>query len=68
MCQGVDRRSAEAYLDCATGAGLVERALSPVHFCLSQPIAEPLLRAGAANVRIAARPDEAALLDLIAAS
>ena len=60
------RRSAEAYLDCARIAGLLRDGLSPVHYCLSQPVAEPLLKAGARDVRIAARPEEGALLDLIA--
>jgi len=45
--------------------GLLEAALSkPVHFCLSAKVAEPLQEAGATDVRIAAQPDEAALLSL----
>jgi len=59
------RRSAEAYVNAARKAGLMEAALTtPVHFCLSARIAEPLIRAGAAKVRIAARPEEAALIAL----
>jgi len=59
------RRSAEAFLSAARNAGLLEAALSkPVHFCLSAKVAEPLREAGAADVRIAAQPDEAALLSL----
>jgi uroporphyrinogen-III synthase len=59
------RRSAEAYVSAAKRAGLVEAALAkPVHFCLSERIAAPLAAAGAANIRVAARPDEAALLAL----
>lgn len=59
------RRSAEAYLDAARHSGLLQDALGkPVHYCLSGRIAEPLRDAGAANVRIAARPDEAALIEL----
>ncbi len=59
------RRSAEAYVNAARKAGLGEAALTkPVHFCLSARIAEPLVRAGAAKVRIAARPEEAALIAL----
>lgn len=59
------RRSAEAYVNAALGGGLFAAALtSPVHYCLSARVAEPLNAAGAANIRIAARPDEAALLDL----
>jgi uroporphyrinogen-III synthase len=59
------RRSAEAYLDCARAAGLLDRALAPFHYCLSEQIAEPLAVAGARTVRVAARPEEAALIDLI---
>jgi uroporphyrinogen-III synthase len=59
------RRSAEAYLNAARNAGLTKAALNgPVHFCLSVRVAEPLRQAGATKLRIAARPDEAALLDL----
>jgi uroporphyrinogen-III synthase len=59
------RRSAEAYLEAARNSGLLEVALmTPVHICLSARVAEPLSRAGAATVRIAARPDEAGLLEL----
>ena len=59
------RRTAEAYLDCAASAGIRDRALDPRHFCLSGEVAEPLLAAGAARVRVAARPDETSLLDLL---
>jgi uroporphyrinogen-III synthase len=59
------RRSAEAFLVAARKAGLEEPALTkPVHFCLSARVAEPLIQAGAANIRVAARPDEAALVEL----
>jgi uroporphyrinogen-III synthase len=59
------RRSAEAYVDCARAAALLERALVPVHYCVSRQIAEPLVAAGAKDVRIAAVPQERALIDLI---
>ena len=60
-------RSAEAFLSAARNAGLLEAALSkPVHFCLSAKVAEPLREAGAGDVRIAAQPDEAALISLCA--
>jgi uroporphyrinogen-III synthase len=60
------RRSAEAFLTATRNSGLVEAALrKPVHYCLSARIAEPLREAGAADVRSAERPDEAALLALI---
>jgi uroporphyrinogen-III synthase len=57
-------RSAQAYVDCAEAAGILDRALAPFHCCLSAQVAEPLLKAGAADVRIAARSEEAVLLEL----
>ncbi len=45
-------------------ASLQEALAKPVHYCLSERIAEPLRQAGAANIRVAARPDEAALIEL----
>jgi uroporphyrinogen-III synthase len=59
------RRSAEAYLGCAEAAGILDRALGLCHYCLSQQVAEPLIGAGAGDVRIASRPEAAALLELI---
>ena len=59
------RRSAEVFLRCAAAAGLRERALALTHFCLSAQVAAPLTEAGAADVRIAARLEELALLDLV---
>ena len=59
------RRTAEAYVECAGRAGLLKRALEPCHFCLSRQVAEPLAAAGAADVRVAARPEEAALIELV---
>jgi uroporphyrinogen-III synthase len=59
------RRSAENYLSGAARAGVAERALSVQHLCLSAPIAEPFVQAGAGNVAIAKRPDESALLALL---
>ena len=58
-------RSAEAYLDCAAQGGISADVLAPVHYCLSRQVAAPLAAAGAAALRIAARPDEAALLELV---
>jgi uroporphyrinogen-III synthase len=58
-------RSAEAYLACAARGGIRDRALAPAHYCLSRQVAVPLTAAGAAAVLIAARPDEAALLELV---
>jgi uroporphyrinogen-III synthase len=58
-------RSAEAYVACAKSAGMLDKALALDHFCLSPRVAGALT--GAKNVRIAERPDEAALLDLVGA-
>ena len=58
-------RSAEAYLDCAAHDAIRGSALAPVHYCLSRQVAAPLSAAGAVAVRIAARPDEASLLELV---
>jgi uroporphyrinogen-III synthase len=58
-------RTAQAYLDCAARERMRERALAPVHFCLSQQVAQPLVAAGAAAMRIAPRPDEAAMIELV---
>jgi uroporphyrinogen-III synthase len=60
------RRSAEAYLSCAAQAGVVRAALAPVHFCLSRQAAEPLVAAGAADIRLASQPTEAGLVAMIA--
>ena len=59
------RRSAEAYLRCAEVAGIRAAALAPAHYCLSREVAAPLTAAGATNILVARRPDEAALLDLV---
>lgn len=62
------KRSAEAYVKAAQVAGFADAGIDkPVHFCLSAQVAEPLARAGAAEIRIAERPDEAALIALIPA-
>jgi uroporphyrinogen-III synthase len=58
------RRSAEAYIDCATRAGMLARALEPLHFCLSRQVAAPLVAAGAAT-KVAPRSEETALIDLV---
>jgi uroporphyrinogen-III synthase len=59
------RRSAQAYVECARAAAQLGAAPAPCHYCLSAQVAEPLLAAGAVNVRIASRPDTAAMLELI---
>ena len=58
-------RSAEAYVSCAKAAGLLDKALELLQFCLSKRVAGAL--AGASNIRIARHPDEAALLELVEA-
>src|SRR5262245_24564065 len=60
------RRSAAIYLDCARAAGVLDSALIPFHYCLSQAVAEPLVAAGARRIAIAKSPEENALLDLVA--
>jgi uroporphyrinogen-III synthase len=59
------RRSADVFLRCAELVGLRERALALTHFCLSAQVATPLAAAGVGAIRIAARPEEIALLDLV---
>jgi uroporphyrinogen-III synthase len=59
------RRSAQAYLECAIRAGLTGRALEPLHFCLSCQVAEPLATTDCAGIKIAPRPDEATLVELV---
>lgn len=61
------RRSAETFVRCAVATGLHGRAFALLHFCLSAQVAEPLL-AAAARVRVAPRPDEETLLELVGAS
>jgi len=74
LASGIDgvlhfsRRSAEVFVEAARAAGVLESALRAAHFCLSAPIAEPLAQAGAADIRVAERPNEAVLLALIAAA
>jgi len=60
------RRSAAIYLDCARAAGVLDSALTPFHYCLSQAVAELLTAAGARQVAVAKSPEENALLDLVA--
>jgi uroporphyrinogen-III synthase len=59
------RRSAEAYVEAARAAGLLESALRPAHFCLSAQAAAPLQSAGCRMVHVARAPAEAALIDLV---
>jgi uroporphyrinogen-III synthase len=56
------RRSAQAFL--AAAAAVLPAVLKIQHYCLSADVAAPLQAAGA-TVRIAARPEEAALVELL---
>ena len=60
------KRSAENYIAGARQAGVIEQALDVRHLCLSRPIAEPLSGAGAGSIAVGKRPDEAALIELLA--
>jgi uroporphyrinogen-III synthase len=62
------RRSAENYLSGAKDAGITPEALKPLHVCLAEQVATPLVVAGAPHVSIAARPNEAALIELLTPS
>jgi uroporphyrinogen-III synthase len=61
------RRTAESYLGAAVGAALLDRALTPFHYCLSAQVARPLMQAGAVTVRVAKHPNEMALMELVGA-
>lgn len=71
LADGIDavlhysRRSADAYVNAALHSDVLTKALSPTHLCLSAQVAEPLAGAGAVTIRVAPRPNEAALLALI---
>jgi uroporphyrinogen-III synthase len=59
------RRSAEIFVQCAERAAMVPAALRSLQFCISAQAAEPLVQAGADKIRIAAQPEEDALVALI---
>ena len=60
------RRSAVIYLERARACGVLDSALRPFHYCLSNAVAELLVAAGASRVMVAQSPEENALLDLVA--
>ncbi len=60
------RRSAAAFVAAARAGGHDAAMVRLPHLCLSADVAEPLRAAGAAAVHVAARPDEDALLALLA--
>jgi uroporphyrinogen-III synthase len=59
------KRSAQTFVTAARTAGLSDNSLKCHHFCLALQVAAPLLEAGARHVHVAARPDEAAVLELV---
>ena len=59
------RRSAESFLRCAGAGGALRPALGVTHYCLSSQVAQPIVAAGAAVVRVARRPEETALIELV---
>jgi uroporphyrinogen-III synthase len=59
------RRTAESFLRCASAGEALRPALNVTHYCLSPQVAEPLVAAGAAVVRVATWPEEAALIELV---
>jgi len=60
------RRSAANYVAGAKKADITRPAMAVRHFCLSMQVAEPL--GGAGRIDVAARPDEAALIELLQVS
>jgi len=58
-------RSAEMFLAGAKAAGVLDAACALPHYCLSADVAAPLRGAGAATVKIAAQPNEAAMMALL---
>jgi uroporphyrinogen-III synthase len=59
------RRSTAIFVDCARAGGLLTEIGTLVHCCLSDRSAEPLRAIGARNIRVARKPDESALIDLL---
>jgi uroporphyrinogen-III synthase len=59
------RRSVTTLVELSRSAGVLNALLNLAHYCLSEEVAAPLRNAGAGRISIAARPDEAALIDLL---
>ncbi len=59
------RRSARAFLDATRAEGVEISALAIPQCCLSETVADALREAGAAQVMVAASPDENALFDAL---
>lgn len=62
------RRSTEIFVACAREANVTAAVAGLKHFCLSKRASEPLEAIGAEQIFVAARPDEAAMLELISLS
>lgn len=59
------RRSSAIFVDCARRDGLLREIKALTHVCLSNRATEPLREIGAVDIRVARRPDEEALIDLL---
>lgn len=58
-------RSAETFVKALNAKGLGPEAAQLVHFCLSAQVAAPLSAAGLTNIKVASRPTEEDLLELL---
>lgn len=59
------QRTAAIFLGCCEPAGLAQAMARMPHYCLSRRVGEPLRAASWPDIRVAPRPDEDSLLDLI---
>lgn len=59
------RRSAQTFLDALAASETRLNSLNCHHFCLSSQVAEAFAGEGAVRISVAARADEAAVLDLV---
>jgi uroporphyrinogen-III synthase len=58
-------RTAAAFVDAATRAGIEDLSIQARHFCLSTQVAAPLAAAGVTAIDVASEPNEPALLALL---
>ena len=58
-------RSAQMFLAGAEAAGVLDAVRTLTHYCLSADVSAPLHDAGAGTVKIAAQPNEAAMMALL---
>ena len=59
------RRSVTTLIELGRAAGVLQAVLNLAHTCLSDEVAAPLRNAGARQISVAPRPDEAALIGLL---